>query len=254
MIQIPAHQAQISHFYNHPGNVFIECILDGEFGMVEVDELPLPNVAMIRYADLVFPGGNEKHPNAVAMIEGIPLDYGIFPATPAWFKKTCEILGPKVISLERFSFTGEALDPSHLREIAAKVPDGYRLAAIDAQIAGMLTTEPLPLSRDHVFNFASVENFLRSGFGYCLLKEGEIVSAASTFAVSKSGIEIQVNTVDSERGRGLAAIVSAALILESMRRRLTAHWDAANQTSARLAQRLGYTSAGTYRVLVRIRP
>ena len=69
-----------------------------------------------------------------------------------------------------------------------------------------------------------------------LLQEGE------------EGIEIEVDTVESERRKHLATIVCSALILNCLKEGLYPSWDAQNRNSVRLAEKLGYVFDHEYAV------
>jgi len=60
------------------------------------------------------------------------------------------------------------------------------------------------------------------------------------------GIEIQIDTREDHRRKGLAAACGAALILECLKRGIYPGWDAANMESVRLAEKLGYRLKGPY--------
>ncbi len=69
--------------------------------------------------------------------------------------------------------------------------------------------------------------------------KGEVVCGASSYSIYDSGIEIEVATNYNHRRKGLATIVSAALILDCLEKEIYPNWDAANTTSAKLAEKLG---------------
>ena len=73
-----------------------------------------------------------------------------------------------------------------------------------------------------------------------ILKSGRIVAGASSYTRYKEGIEIEVDTIEDERRKGLATIVCAALILQCLEEGLYLGWDARNMNSVRLAEKLGY--------------
>lgn len=56
----------------------------------------------------------------------------------------------------------------------------------------------------------------------------------------RQGIEIEVDTVESERRKHLATAACAALILDCLKDNLYPSWDAQNMNSVRLAEKLGY--------------
>ena len=59
-----------------------------------------------------------------------------------------------------------------------------------------------------------------------------------------------MNTLDTEeyRRKGLATVVSAALVEYGLKQGLTPQWDAANSVSVKLAEKLGYNNPQPYDV------
>lgn len=82
--------------------------------------------------------------------------------------------------------------------------------------------------------------YRKYGLGAVILKDGEPVSGASSYTSYKGGIEIQIDTRKDCRRKGLACICGARLILECMERGWYPSWDAQNQWSVALAEKLGY--------------
>lgn len=76
--------------------------------------------------------------------------------------------------------------------------------------------------------------------GAVILKDGEPVSGASSYSGYQGGIEIEIDTREDFRRRGLALICGAKLILECQRCGRYPSWDAQNKGSVALAEKLGY--------------
>lgn len=104
--------------------------------------------------------------------------------------------------------------------------------------------------RDFCSQFTCWEDYARWGCGFLLTKEGRPLSGASSYLVSESGFTIQVQTEDSQQGRGYAKFPSAALIAAALEQGIYPDWDADNEASARLAQRLGYRLEGSYQTIL----
>lgn len=119
-----------------------------------------------------------------------------------------------------------------------ELPTGYELARIDARLYDKCLANPF--SVDFVSAFGSKDNFLKLGRGMVILKDGEIVAGASSYTRYNEGIEIEVDTMESERRKHLATIACSALILQCLEENLYPSWDAQNMNSVRLAQKLGY--------------
>ena len=73
-----------------------------------------------------------------------------------------------------------------------------------------------------------------------ILKNGIIVAGASSYTRYNEGIEIEVDTIESERRKHLATIACSALILNCLGEGLYPSWDAQNMNSVNLAEKLGY--------------
>lgn len=96
-------------------------------------------------------------------------------------------------------------------------------------------------SRDLVSQFQTYEMYEALAVGIVVVKDGCILSGASTYARYREGIEIEIDTRQDCRRRGFALAAGAALILECLDRGLYPSWDAHNPGSVALAQKLGYT-------------
>jgi RimJ/RimL family protein N-acetyltransferase len=93
---------------------------------------------------------------------------------------------------------------------------------------------------------------LEQGFGFCLLREQELVSEAFAADAALGMIEIGTITGESYRRRGYAAVTCAHLIRKSEARGYRTYWNCSkeNQASAGLARRLGYQTEKEFRFVV----
>ena len=66
------------------------------------------------------------------------------------------------------------------------------------------------------------------------------MSGASSYTRYKEGIEIEVDTVPSERRKGLAGVVCCSLILACLDEGLYPSWDAHDMNSVQLSKKFGY--------------
>ena len=119
-----------------------------------------------------------------------------------------------------------------------KLPEGYELKDIDENIYDICLSDPV--TKDFVSSFESKEQYLDIGRGVVVIKSGRIVAGASSYTRYNEGIEIEVDTVEEERRKGLATVASAALILRCLDEGLYPSWDAQNMNSVHLAEKLGY--------------
>lgn len=129
-------------------------------------------------------------------------------------------------------------DREKLQGFVNELPAGYEIHEIDADIYDKCLGNPI--TEDFVSSFESKESFLKIGRGMVIIKDGRIVSGASSYSRYNEGIEIEVDTVPDERRKNLATIVCAALILHCLDENLYPSWDAQNINSVHLAEKLGY--------------
>ena len=129
-------------------------------------------------------------------------------------------------------------DREKLQGFVNELPAGYEIHEIDADIFDKCLDNPV--TEDFVSSFESKESFLKIGRGMVIIKDGRIVSGASSYSRYNEGIEIEVDTDPDERRKNLATIVCAALILRCLDENLYPSWDAQNINSVHLAEKLGY--------------
>ena len=129
-------------------------------------------------------------------------------------------------------------DKEKLSGFVGELPIGYELREIDSEIYDKCLEDPV--TADFVASFKSKQSFLKLGRGMVIIKDGKIVSGASSYTSYNEGIEIEVDTVPEERRKNLATIVCSALILRCLREDLYPSWDAQNLNSVHLAEKLGY--------------
>ena len=95
-------------------------------------------------------------------------------------------------------------------------------------------------SKDLCSQFANYEDFKKRGLGVAALINEKVVSGASSYTIFKDGIEIEVDTHEDYRNKGLAYLCCCKLILECLGRNIYPSWDAHNKVSLNLSKKLGY--------------
>ena len=181
----------------------------------------------------------ETEPKAALIVSG---EYSFFGGDPA--SADARELVQNLFHVNESDRTVVIFNDQLLQRYMEATPEGYQLAAFDEDLYHQAMAEDW--SREFCEVFPSAEEYLNKGFGFGILKEGRLVSGASTMTVYHGGIEIQVATRESYGGKGLAMACSAALIRECIRRGIRPCWDAANLTSKHMALNLGYEYRGEY--------
>ena len=135
-------------------------------------------------------------------------------------------------------------DPIKLRKIASSLPAGYTLAPIDEALYHRCGKERW--SRSLTEQYRDYLTYRALGLGVAVLKDGTFLSGASSYSSFRGGIEIEIDTKEEFRRKGLASACGAQLILDCLQRGLYPSWDAQNKISLALAEKLGYRYSHTY--------
>ncbi len=237
-------------FDDYRPNTIIDSILEGHLGSVIVDDEQNPHIAQLAFADIIVLGGDPGHPATEILVKDLPDSKAILPSNRDWAELISRNHADRLIKLTRQRFSGEKLSASHLRKLLMAIPPKYRLNRIDIDLARIIRADKDLISEDHVHNYDSPEDFVKRGVGFCILDGDRIVSGASSYSFCDKGIEVQVNTNPEFRKQGLATAVSAALIIHCLENDMEPNWDAGNETSIKLALKLGYIKADTYEALL----
>jgi hypothetical protein len=160
------------------------------------------------------------------------------PQNEAW-SALIEECYPSAKKVKRFAIKKDTIfDAEMLRKEISNLPPEYQLRQIDSALYDKCLENPV--TADFVSAFESKEQYLKIGKGMVILKDGRVVSGASSYTRYNEGIEIEVDTVESERRKHLATIACSALILKCLDEGLYPSWDAQNMNSVHLAEKLGY--------------
>ena len=160
------------------------------------------------------------------------------PQNEAW-AKLIESVYPDAKMVTRYAIKKDTrFDVDALKKNIDLLPEGYELKNIDDKLYDMCWENPV--TAEFVAVFGSKERYLEYGRGVMILKDGKFVSGASSYTRYNEGIEIEVDTIESERRKHLATVACSALILRCLEEGLYPSWDAQNMNSVHLAEKLGY--------------
>lgn len=162
-----------------------------------------------------------------------------FLDSPAWQDRISRIVGGRAgIPLVRRRFS---LDAARFQagNWAARIPAGFTVRPLDS--------ETLALSPDLVemltIFWRSPEAFFSSGgFGFCITDSNQVVSSCLSALIGVGQAEIDINTHDGYRQRGLATATCAAFIAHCLKNGLAPTWECwlDNTPSLKLAEKLGF--------------
>lgn len=238
--------------------------LQGVMGAVYADQQDKPTCAIAILGDFAFCAGATSRTGALALPPGdcreqrgeaecagaelvaykpelCKQDFIIMvPQNEGWAALIEQCYGEKAKKVTRYAFKKEpdVFDREKLRAAVEALPPEYEMRPIDEEL--FYKCKGIGWCRDWVAQYDDYEAYQKYGLGVVILRDGEPVSGASSYSGYRGGIEIEIDTKEEYRRKGLAYICGARLILECLDRGLYPSWDAQNLNSAALAERLGY--------------
>ncbi len=237
--------------------------LQGVMGKIYADPREEPVSAMAVLGDFCFLAGRPYREFILAVMAGgsgmqggDPPSGGqsaererfmiLVPRNDGWAEMIEECLGERAKRIVRYAIKKEpdVFDREKLQGIVDGLFCGYELKMMDEEL--FQYCGGMDWCRDWVAQYKDYDTYERYGMGAVILRDGEPVSGASSYSGYIGGIEIQVDTREEYRRRGLALVCSAKLILECLGRGWYPSWDAQNIWSAGLAEKLGYHVAREY--------
>ena len=214
--------------------------LDRVMGTILVTDPDGPRSAMAVIGDFAFCTGEPD----LELVRGKPDRWMlVVPQNEAW----TSLIEEHMLAYKRIRYAirkDTVFDREKLDAMEKALPEAYSIRRIDGELYDLCLADGE--FKDCVSVFGSKEKYLSLGRGFAVLKDGKIVSAASSYSRYSKGIDIEIGTVREERHKGLASAVAARLIIECLDEGLYPAWDAANMLSVRLAEKLGYEFSHEY--------
>ena len=234
--------ALIRPLYDGWGDNLARSTLDGCMGRAWANDAL--TAAKIINGDFACIAGYPSAPEAEELVRFLPDDYAsawllTVSKDDAWNGTIERALGEKASKIERYAIRrASGFDCERLQGFVEALPEGYTLAFIDEKLYAEAKRNDW--SCDFVSQFANAADYVRRGLGVAVLHQGEMVAGASSYVVFGDGIEIEIDTLEAHRRKGLALACASKLILACMQRGLYPSWDASNLHSVALAEKLGY--------------
>lgn len=235
----------INEMFRNWNETLIWSCLQGIMG--EVHTNPAEDGAMAMLGDFAFFAGNPDKELVRFKPEGCQQDFMIMvPQDEAWAGLIEKCYGDKAKKVTRYAIKKEQniFDRVKLEQAVRNLPDGYELKMIEEAEYHMCRANGW--ANDLVSQYKDYDTYKEFGLGVAALRDRELVSGASSYSTYRGGIEIEIDTREDHRRRGLAYACGAKLILECLKRGLYPSWDAQNKWSVALAEKLGYHFSHEY--------
>lgn len=216
-------------------------VLSGAFGQAFADQPDHATVGMICIHDFVFFAGNAATPTATAMLQSCPPGAWLIGQDATWHKRFGEQWA-QLKQKARFAFQAPAVwARERLTALQHELPIGYTLKPITEANAARFAQ----LSTSLVDFDGQGQPTMAHSVGFGIEVEGQFVAGCAG-APAGGMLDFEIQTALAHRRRGLATAVAAAMILHCLDYGLKPCWDAANEMSARLAEKVGFVGRTRY--------
>lgn len=166
--------------------------------------------------------------------------FDIYSSSLKWVNKLDEILSDTAAKLSRqyYQYVGSKV-------LLNSLPEGYVLKQMDEDLFDQYVKE---MDSSYKNLWVSSSNFMKHGFGFCILHDQHIVSCCNTYYVSDGFAEIDILTKEAYRKQGLALMTCHAFINHCFDHNMKPIWDCdnGNELSKALAVKLGFKSKDIY--------
>jgi RimJ/RimL family protein N-acetyltransferase len=232
--------------------LLLEGLIKEKTGTIHVNNLDNPSVALVSKQIVFFLAGSPDDPAATALLKQIPSQRLIFAPTEEWISKMKEFWNDKLKPYPRTKFSSKDLDINQMHEIQKMLPEELAIEKVTNELIEKISTQAKNVIS---LTFPSLDDFMKSNFGFCILDDKKIASLAlAASPIYEKHFEIHIETDPEYQRKGLALISCAKLIEYSLYNDLVPHWDADNEPSAKLALKLGFTQPEKYNCYLWLEP
>jgi hypothetical protein len=209
----------IYHLYDKWNETLVWSCLQDVMGVAYADSLTSPQSAQICVGDFCFFAGAVNDELILNKPSSLYGNYAILtPQNEEWERAIERCYGERAQRHIRYAIKKErdVFDKEKLQGYIDALDTRYVLKPIDRALYDEILT--LDWSVSMCSNYDSYEHYESIGLGVVALKDGEIVSGASSYTSFINGIEIEIDTREDERRKGLATACGTWLILKCLER------------------------------------
>ena len=222
-------------------DISIQCVLEDQMGAAFVDDDAAPQFFMIELDGffIYLAGDFTGDPGADFLVQ-VPGGRMLMAGTAGWHDVVGQVYGERLVTIERYSFSSENLIRQNLEQIAAINPHTQQVQQMDVALA----EGDFPYFE--IGAFESAADFVARGAGFCMLEEEKIIAVAYSSLACSDAIEISIFVEEAYRQQGRATALATQLLLWCLDNNVRPNWDAANEESCILAEKLGFSERQPY--------
>lgn len=223
-------------------DISMSCVIEDQMGEAWVDSLENPQFFRVEQDHFFcYFAGNFDTEAGRNFLSQTPGGRMLMAGSNGWAAPAESVFGERLIPITRYQYSSMALSVEHLQTLAAQNTHTPEVKRVDAALAS-LQSPYLEIGA-----FDSPEDFFQRGVGFCLMKADKIIGGAYASLVCSNAIEVSIVVDPDYRRQGVATALSCQLLFWCLNHHLAPHWDAANEESCSLAEKLGYQNKQAYR-------
>ncbi len=224
-------------------DISVACVVEDQMGDAFVDSADNPTVFMIvQDGFFTYFAGDLASDAGKAFLANVPDGRMLMAGSEGWHDLLPAIYGERLHEIKRYSFDSDTLNLKHLSSLADNNHHTAHIQRITAEIATYTDFRYLEIGA-----YDSPADFYARGIGYCMLVEDKIIGVAYASLACGTAIEISIFVENDFRRTGIATALATQLLIWCLENGVSPHWDAANEESCDLAEKLGYTNRSLYR-------
>ena len=249
-------------YKSYAHNFVFDSIIEGNTpAQIFVDDIEDISIFLICEGHCVYFGGEvenkDKYKEAInffkesCLSESRRTELGVVKInyyTAAWEKELLEGLN---------EFHCNLYDRSLFKQDLKNVPivrsdDNVIVKKIDNEVLQNTSLGNINCLIDEVMGmWGSVNNFIKNGFGYCAIMDGNIISWCTAEYVSENYCGIGIETIEEHEGKGLATIISNEFLKGCSTSNITPYWDSwkKNIPSVRVAEKNNFQKVCDYKIV-----
>ena len=213
-----------------------------------VDTESNPNTFLLLYPYHAFIVGDPDNSVVHEMLDMIPEETQMHLNAEKWLPKLKEHQFPgTLLNKRRFKLSHQYLNLEDIARLKKPLPNGYSIERVDRETALRLP----PILNVHISPFfGDIDSYLEKGIGFCVKHGDAPISMAGSCIPYTKKLEVQIATIDSPdyRRKGFGTHTAIALLEYCLTNDIEPHWDATNEPSSIMAEKLGYSNPEPYYV------
>lgn len=247
MNELPVTNPKVAELFSPggPNDMMLYASLDGRYpGVALVDDSESPMQCVLRTAyGTTFLGGSVDDTFLTDSVDALRKTGTIWVVLSEIEATQRKLPSGYDFNIERIEFNSISGFNEKTDAVSRELPEGFQLVEMDRTLL-----ENCIWGNEMKQACGNLENFLRHGFGVCLLRDDQIISEAYAMFEGAGRMELGAITHETHQGQGYGSITCSELIRLCHQRKKQVYWSChqGNTPSVRLARKLGFSSERKY--------